>query len=52
MKLNVTQEMLDDLNHAYGMDVTDELEKVTRIMKSVERKRKIEKLKNNINEIK
>jgi len=42
--------MLDDINKMRGIDVADELEKVLRLEKIRSRKRKLEKIKNIINE--
>jgi len=50
VKLNITKEMLDDINKMRGIDVADELEKVLRLEKIRSRKRKLEKIKNIINE--
>ena len=44
MKLNVTKEMLDDINKMRNIDVTDELEKILILEKIMSRKRKIEKI--------
>jgi len=48
MKMNVTREMIQDLNSAYGIDVESHLEKILRLEKLKDRKNKIEKIKENI----